>query len=281
MIIEYYGLSEIGPVREDNQDSFRLPDGSFPDLPGKLFGIADGMGGYSHGELASTLALDALYRVYYREESPKNINRVLQKGVEAANLAVVNEARRLSVQHMGTTLTALAFSPGHPNHHNRLHLAHIGDSRAYLIRDGSAICLTNDHTVVGDLLRMHVLTPEQVRTHARRSILTRAIGLALFIQPEISSIELYDNDRLILCSDGAWSSVQDEELGRLAHHETDMEKLSKNIINLALEHGSDDNLSVVSIHLQTLGSMPKNGKVKRGWLERIFPGPLQKNDRME
>ena len=271
MIIDYYGLSEIGPVREDNQDTIRLPDRSSNSQPGTLFGIADGMGGYSHGGLASSLALEALYSVYHQAANPQKMPRILQRGVEAANLAVVNEARRQAIQKMGTTLTALALDPmSGRGGKNQLHLAHVGDSRAYLVRKKKVTCLTNDHTVVGDLLRMRVLTPDQVRTHARRSVLTRAVGLALFVQPEFTSIELHEDDRLILCTDGLWAAVPDEEFERIAQNENNMERMCKNAIELALENDSDDNLSVISIHIQSLDQVSNNGKSQKSWLQRIF-----------
>jgi PPM family protein phosphatase len=278
MIIDYYGMSETGPIREDNQDSIHLPDQLNNLYPGILFGVADGMGGFSHGGLASALALEALYTVYSQNGQPKKIQQTLNRGIEAANLAVVNEAHRLAINKMGTTLTALVFDPlGNNGTQNKLHIAHIGDSRAYLIRNGKVECLTNDHTVVGDLLRMRVITQDQVRTHARRSILTRAIGLALFIQPEFTAIQLHEDDRILLCTDGLWAAIHDEEFSRISHNEMNMENLCKNAINQALENGSDDNLSIIAIHVKTLPPV-KNGKANPSWLQRIFSSQNSQHD---
>jgi PPM family protein phosphatase len=270
MVIDYFGLSDIGPIREDNQDTIHLPDTSMESQNGYLFGVADGMGGFSHGGVASSLALEALSTVYNQNGKPQRIPQTLRKGIDAANLAVVNEANRLSVNQMGTTLTALAFEPIELNRtQNRLHVGHIGDSRAYLIRERKVECLTNDHTVVGDLLRMRVLTQNQVRTHARRSVLTRAIGLGLFIQPEFTVLNLQEDDRIILCTDGLWAAIQDEEFGHISNGVDDMEKVCKDAIDLALDHGTDDNLSVVAIHVKSLQG-GENGKVHKSWIQRIF-----------
>jgi len=106
---------------------------------------------------------------------------------------------------MGTTLTA-AYILG-----NTLYLAHVGDSRAYLIRDGRLVCLTSDHTMVGDMVRSKLISHDKIRTHAQRSYLTKSLGTTLFVQPDITQQKLREGDRLILCSDGVWSVVEDEE----------------------------------------------------------------------
>ena len=111
---------------------------------------------------------------------------------------------------MGTTLTAVGIRG------RRLWIAHAGDSRAYLVRHGRSRCLTEDHTAVGDLVRMNIISKDKVRTHAHRSILTRAVGLGMFLQPDVLSMRLQAGDRMVLCSDGLWSSIEDEEIGSLA-----------------------------------------------------------------
>ena len=166
------------------------------------------MGGYSHGGLASQLALELLLKTIL-EEHRLPIMKALRRGVEASNLGVFQAAQRLGSGPIGTTLTSGVIQD------DQLYLAHVGDSRAYLIRDGQSTCLTNDHTTVGDLVRMKVLSPTQVRTHARRSILTKSVGLSLFVQPDLTQFGLVEGDRLILCSDGVWSVIQDEEFARL------------------------------------------------------------------
>jgi protein phosphatase len=147
---------------------------------------------------------------------------------------------------MGTTLTA-AYVLG-----DMLYLAHVGDSRAYLIRDGRSICLTEDHTTVGDMVRSKLISADKLRTHAQRSVLTRSIGTDLFVQPDIIQQKLKEGDRLVLCSDGVWSVLEDEEFARVISTSPSLDEVSQNLIDLALHHNTDDNASVVIFHLQKL-----------------------------
>ncbi len=240
------GLSHIGPARADNQDAIRLPDGAWAIERGLLYGLADGMGGYAHGGAASRLALEALFKTFHDGSDPRPVAKNLRRGVEAANLGVYQAAQRLGGIRMGTTLTAAAFTG------RTLHVAHVGDSRAYLVRDGRAVCLTRDHTAVGELVRMRVLSPDKVRTHAQRSILNRAAGLGLFVQPDMAELKLQEDDRVILCSDGLWSVVEDEELAQLARSAHGAQALSHDLVNLALARETDDNVSAVAIHFRRL-----------------------------
>jgi len=260
--IESSGLSVIGSIREDNQDSIYLPDGQYDSEMGLLFAVADGMGGYTHGSVASSLALEALVDALFDRDAPNP--RALVNGVENANIEVYKAAQRLSAGRMGTTLTA-AYVLG-----DSLHLAHIGDSRAYLVRDGRVACLTSDHTVVGDMARSKLISPGKVRTHAQRSVLTKAIGLGLFVQPDIMEHRLREGDRLVLCSDGAWSVIEDDEFVQAAS-ELSTEIISQNLIELALDRGTDDNVSVVVIHIQKLNSISVDPEPERrdNWLQKL------------
>ena len=222
--IDASGLSVTGLVREDNQDAILYPNGSAPVLAGSLHAVADGMGGYSHGGLASSTALKTLLSHLQRAHSVPP-QKALRKGVES-------------------------------------------DSRAYLIRDGGVRCLTSDHTVVADMVRSKLIGPEKLRTHAQRSVLTRAVGLGPFIQPELVRLRLQADDRLILCSDGLWSVVQDDEFGFYTGQVPNVRALSQALVDLALERGTDDNCSVVTIHIPgfqsaTAADEPSH---ERGWL---------------
>jgi serine/threonine protein phosphatase PrpC len=246
--IESSGLSIVGPVREDNQDSIHLPHGEQAVTPGLLFAVADGMGGYAHGGVASLLALES-FSSTLASQNGSPIPKTLQRSVENANLRVFQKAQQLSAGRMGTTLTA-AYVFGEV-----LHLAHVGDSRAYLIRDGRATCLTTDHTTVGDMVRAKILSPEKIRTHAQRSILTRAVGIGLFVQPDIIQKKLREDDRLVLCSDGVWSVIEDDDFARVAAERAPADLISQNLIDLALQNETDDNASVVVIHLKKLAAV--------------------------
>jgi PPM family protein phosphatase len=240
--IEVGGLSVMGPVREDNQDAILYPNGAAPGLAGMLHAVADGMGGYSHGGIASSTALKSLTACLQGSPSLPP-HRALRKGMERANLDVYRIAQKMGAGRMGTTLTAACLVGEH------LHLVHVGDSRLYLVRDGRSKCLTSDHTLVADMVRSRLISPDKVRTHAQRSILTRAVGLGLFIQPELVKIRLKADDRLILCSDGVWSVIQDDEFALLAGQARDTHTLSQALVDLALERQTDDNCSVVAVHI--------------------------------
>jgi len=266
--IESGGLSVIGPVREDNQDTIHFPNGDRPVGRGLLFAIADGMGGYAHGGMASTLALESLTGAL-TSQNGNSITRTLQRGVEAANIKIYQKARQLDVGRMGTTLTA-AYVIG-----DMLYLVHVGDSRAYLVRDGRAICLTEDHTTVGDMVRSKLISRDKIRTHAQRSVLTKSVGLDLFVQPDITQQKLREGDRLILCSDGVWSVIEDEEFAQVASKTSSVNEISQNLVNLALHHHTDDNASVVVFHLRKLVPVSmeqdtRNPKITSNWFQNLW-----------
>jgi serine/threonine protein phosphatase PrpC len=259
---ESAGLSITGPVREDNQDSILLPNPSAPNFPGSLHAVADGMGGYANGGLASNLAVQNLLRIVRSSEISSPPSKALQQAMQVINLEVYKASQQIGNGKMGTTLTATYIFG------NLLYLLHVGDSRAYLVRAGQASCLTSDHTVVGDLVRSRLIPSENIRSHAQRSVLTRAIGLGLFVQPELTQTKLQAGDRIILCSDGVWSVIEDNEFAEQCAQEGDVHSLAQNLVDLALERETDDNCSVVVIHIrgfryQTFEEEPRK---ERGWL---------------
>jgi PPM family protein phosphatase len=265
---DYSGLSHIGPVREDNQDSIQLPDGHPFEERGWLVAVADGMGGYAHGQVASKLALEKMFDVVYGEKILP-AESALKRGVEMANLGVFKLAQQMGAGRMGTTITAACVVG------NQLLLAHVGDSRAYLIRDHRAMCLTEDHTTVGELVRIKVLSQDKVRTHAQRSILTRGVGLTMFVKPDITKHTLKPGDRLVLCSDGVWSVIEDHEFAEVSKHSKRAHDLSQNLIDLALKRETDDNASAIAVHIHSLTPSPaSNGNGRdafapiKDWLSR-------------
>ena len=255
--LESSAASHIGPIRDENQDAVRLPDSALLAEKGGLFAIADGMGRYANGALASHLALEALYESFYQNQEA-SFQAALRRGIDSANYKVYKASQQLNVGLMGTTLTA-AYIYG-----KTLQVAHVGDSRLYLVRDQSAVCLTDDHTTVGELVRMRVLSPDKVRGHAQRSILTRGIGLDMFIKADFSQFGLEENDFLILCSDGLWSVIEDHEFADLAGATPSADQLSKNMVDLALERNSEDNISTVVIYVRRLAEGGVQGPVSKG-----------------
>ena len=249
--IEVHGLSDTGQVRQDNQDAIRAcrHDDELTALHGHLYGIADGMGGFAHGGIASALALETLFKTFYGNPGSAPLAR-LKQGVQEANLGIYQTAGRMGVGRMGTTLTAVHLT-GHT-----LNVAHVGDSRAYLIRAGVASILTNDHTRVGDLVRMRLLSPDKVRTHAQRSVLNKCLGLEMFVQPDVFNVPVFPGDQIVLCTDGIWGVIEDQEFAGFAAAEPSVERYNQVVVDEALRRGSDDNVSVLSLRLHTLNGAP-------------------------
>jgi len=240
------GISDTGTQRTDNQDAFRMADASGDNLRLRaLFAVADGMGGLQHGRFASHVALQVFFESFLRNR-PARPERSMRASMEEAHFGLQQSMHALGIPQMGTTLTA-AYVDG-----SRLYLAHIGDSRAYLLRDGRAECLTHDHTTVGEMARMHLLAPEKIRGHVRRSELTKGLGLGLFVQPDTLHVDLHKSDRILLCTDGVWSEIEDGEIADLSSGCDSPRVFGRARIGLAMERGSEDNVSAIVIQLDEL-----------------------------
>jgi protein phosphatase len=265
--VEAYGHSETGTVREDNQDSFRihkLDDHQVAASHGHLYAVADGMGGYSHGGVASTTALELFYASFYGSNSGQP-GQKLKQAVQNANIGVYQMAQRMGAVRMGTTLSAANIVG------NELHIAHVGDSRIYLVRDGKATSLTNDHTMVGELVRARILSPDKVRTHYQRSVLNKCLGIDLFVQPDVSRVPLQEGDVIVLCSDGLWSVLEDDAIAEVASQEPDPQTVSQRLIERALDAQSDDNVSAVTVRVQQLADAPARTTQRRSFsLQGLF-----------
>ncbi len=264
--IESHSLSHVGKVRRDNQDAVRLcdPSDEFSAGVGHLYGIADGMGGYAHGGVASSLALQTFFETFYAANGVSPLQK-FRVSIQNANLSVYQTAQRMAAGRMGTTLTAVNIIG------KKIYIGHVGDSRAYLIRGNKSTCLTNDHTRVGELVRMRVLSPEKVRTHSQRSVLEKCLGLTLFVQPDIFQVPVQEEDVIVLCTDGVWSVVEDNEFAHLANDAKSAKDLSQRIFDLAMNRDSDDNLSIVVLYLRHLTDVGATEERKRFWtLPNIF-----------
>ena len=242
-----HGLSETGNVRPNNQDAIRFhepQDKPTLESHGMLYAVADGMGGYEHGDLASSLALETFFKTFYAG-TPNKSPQTLRQGIKTANQVLMQEAQRLQ-SRMGTTLSAINLV-GH-----ECHIAHIGDSRIYQVRGRKGVCLTKDHTAVGQLVRMRLLSPDKVRTHERRSMLEKCLGLHMFVQPDVQRCSVEEGDYFVLCTDGIWGYVEDDEFTRIVQESRHPEAIGASLFELALSRESDDNLSVLVIQVQKL-----------------------------
>jgi PPM family protein phosphatase len=227
------GGTDVGRVREGNEDAYLVAD--------SVFAVADGMGGHLAGEIASAKALEPVEaldgKVYADAEEAVS---ALRDAVHQANQTVSQMAEDEPLYRgMGTTLTAVLVEG------RRLHVAHVGDSRAYLLRDGTFNQLTDDHTLVQHLIDEGQISREEAATHPQRSIITRAIGVAREVEVDSMTLDLEPGDQLLLCSDGLTGVVSDEEIERALGSDEDEDKIIRGLIEQANEGGGPDNITVV------------------------------------
>jgi protein phosphatase len=229
--------TETGRVRKKNEDNFCI----CPDIG--LFAIADGMGGHQAGEIASRLATQKLadfIRTYLRQYSDQET--LLTRGMQEINQQIyLISQQNKRYRGMGTTLTAVLIQ------NNHLYLSHIGDSRLYLLRQEQIKQLTEDHTVVQNLVASGTITADQARVHPKRHILTRALGIDSSIKADISQINLKAQDKILLCTDGLTNYVTPEEIHHLVSNMAEVKQAVHNLTEMALERGGADNITVILV----------------------------------
>jgi len=243
--------TDIGQVRNHNEDFVAVCDPTEPDqkLKGRLFIVADGMGGYQAGEVASRLAAETVQREYYADPSDEPVTR-LQNAVQAANTQVYQSAHGDRAHAgMGTTVVVTAIL------NNKACIASVGDSRAYLVRNGEIIQITQDHSLVGEQIRAGLLTKEQARTHPQRNVITRALGSQPVVQVDTFEGDLANGDILFMCSDGLTGHVPES---RLTETVTALppDQAVQRLIELANQDGGTDNISVIVLRAGTLAPAP-------------------------
>lgn len=231
--LSFGSRTDVGHVRDHNEDSLIV-------VP-PLFAVADGMGGHEAGEVASELTIKTL-----EELAPNHPDaQALERAVEAANLNVLRApSDGIGREGMGTTLTA-AMVEG-----ERLLIAQVGDSRAYLLHEGELQQLTRDHSLMMDLIEAGQITPEQARVHPNRSVITRAIGSDPNMKPDIYELNIASGDRLLLCSDGLSTMLEDDEIQSVMRHTPDPQQCASNLVDAALQAGGYDNVTVVVVDVE-------------------------------
>jgi protein phosphatase len=229
--------TDPGLQRENNEDAARaLPERG-------LFVVADGMGGHVAGEVASRVASDALVEVVVSAPPPRRIRDEAARLGEAlitANSAVRREAERLELEGMGTTLTALLLRG------RTATLAHVGDSRAYLVREGELRQLTRDHTLVAMLVESGALEPEEAVGHPERHVLTRALGTHGTVHPDVSQLRIPRTGRFLLSSDGLHDVVPEREILELAVGD-DLDEAVRRLVDATRSYGAPDNVTVLLV----------------------------------
>lgn len=242
IVIRGSGRSDPGRTREANEDAFAQVTPEDPVLverKGHLLAVADGLGGHAAGEVASATTLDALVEAYFAPTSPSRVEPALQRAIQAANLRVHDRSRQdPRWQAMQSTLSCLVLAGSFG------YVGHVGDSRVYHLREGRLVQLTSDHSEAAELVRLRLAKPESLSYHPRRNVLTRTIGGQLFLRPDFQRVGLRPDDVFVLCSDGLWSEVTDDEI-RSAALEREPEEACVHLVELQRSRASQDNVTVV------------------------------------
>ena len=236
-----YGLTDRGKIRKENQDTLRylLPD----DGDSAILVVCDGMGGAQAGELASTLAAEEFFGcvVDALGKGGAELAELVREGAELANHTVYSRSlKEPGTKGMGTTLVA-AIIRG-----DECVIVNVGDSRAYLIGNGSIMRVTRDHSLVEELVARGELTREAARTHPRKNVITRALGVDQKVKSDIFEAALHEGDILLLCTDGLSNVVLDEEILKTASSSRSMESLCRKLMKIALRRGAPDNVTVLA-----------------------------------
>jgi serine/threonine protein phosphatase PrpC len=228
-------LSDVGTNRSNNEDSC----GHLVEAPDAvLFAIADGVGGYEGGEVASKMAIEITLAAYRDSPREWGAGKRLHRAVQRANIEVYNFASTVpELRRMATTLTAVAVENG------TLNAAHIGDCRLYLLRAGKIMQMSKDHTMVGERVRMGLMSEARARTHPDRGALLRSLGRELIVSVDSIRMPLHRGDELILCSDGLYNVIEPDELVMLTR-EFSVDDGCKKLIRNANDRGTPDNLTV-------------------------------------
>lgn len=248
--ISFGSRTDIGYVRDHNEDSLII-------IP-PLFAVADGMGGHEAGEIASEITVNTL-----AELAPSHFDAEgLTAAVEAANYNVMKAPRQgIGRDGMGTTLTA-AMLEG-----ERLLIAQVGDSRAYLLHKGHLQQITRDHSLMADLIEAGQITPEEARVHPNRSVITRAIGSDIHMRPDIYELNVDAGDRILLCSDGLSSMISNNAIESIMRRQSDAQHCADELVTAALENGGADNVTVVVADVPGFSEVREK---KRAHKSRVF-----------
>ena len=259
------GVTDVGRVRSNNEDCFRIVE------PLNLFVLSDGMGGEAHGEVASALAVETIVKYCTDAESGQaptpygnsepiwsEKTKWLTSATHLANKNIYESAEAHPEQHgMGATVTA-AWING-----SKLSIAHVGDSRAYLLRGGTLQQLTSDHSLVAEQVRRGILTAAEAEESEMQSVLLRALGALPDIEVDTDEHLLFARDILLLCCDGLTRMVTEPEIAGTLQVESDPARAAQRLVELANERGGVDNITVIIVRI---------GAESRGWFSWLFGG---------
>ncbi|HEX6595937.1 MAG TPA: Stp1/IreP family PP2C-type Ser/Thr phosphatase [Acidimicrobiales bacterium] len=225
--------TDVGRVRQINEDRYLVGEG--------LYAVADGVGGHQAGEVAAQASVEALAS-NFTERTTEGLVAAVQEASRAVwRLAQENTERR----GMGTTLTVLALVEQEGE--DVMAIANVGDSRAYLFQRGDLVQVTEDHSLVEELVREGQLTPEEAQVHPQRSIITRALGMEAEVQVDAWTLTPYAGDRIVLCSDGLTNEVTTDKIASVLRHLSDPQEAARELVRQARANGGNDNITVVVV----------------------------------
>lgn len=239
-----FANTDVGKARDRNEDFYYASD---PREELKLYILADGMGGYNGGEIASRLATSAIKN--YMEtnfpqtdlEEKENVLSLIKNAIEYANMVVYEKSKEdIALEGMGTTIEVCVVL------NNRVFIGHIGDSRIYRIRKGIIRKLTQDHSYVEKLVKDGTITREEAQTHPKKNMLTKALGCTSYVEPDVTIKGFLKEDVLVMCSDGLTNMVTEEEIYQFIT--TDIREANKRLIERANDLGGYDNSTVVILY---------------------------------
>lgn len=246
------GQTDVGLRRDRNEDSFGLFPPPDPDHPA-LYIVADGMGGHAGGEIASALAVDQIATAF-ANSAETNLQQRIAQAVRAANEAILEDSFTTAERRgMGTTIVCAVVQGA------RLIRAHVGDSRLYRIRDDEISRLTEDHSWVEEQLRAGLISADEARTSARRNLITRALGISIEVQVDLSEHAIVAGDRYLLCTDGLSNQVDDDEIRSIVTSLPPQQACEK-LIELANERGGPDNITALVVRI---GAVSESAGVER------------------
>lgn len=251
MDVEFAELSDVGRVREGNEDYLGHALPAAPEevrARGWLFALADGVGGHDLGEVASHTAIESVL-TGFREATPGEPHAsLLTNLVRTANTRVIDagHAAASGGLSMATTIVACALR------YDRAAVAHVGDSRCYLIRRGQPNLLTRDHTIANEHVRLKLLSKEDAAHAGTRHMLSRSLGNDLTVKVEVNEHQVFAGDVLLLCSDGLHGSVEASEMAAIAGHGGDLSTAAKRLVDIANQRDGSDNISLQMIRVRSV-----------------------------
>ena len=240
MKLRHSARTDVGKTRDHNEDSYGVGEGEQVEQMGQLLVVCDGMGGHAAGEVASQLAVATILSSYYGDDSDDR-PQSLEQAFEQANALVYAQGRG----SMGTTGVAALI------HHDALHVANVGDSRAYLIRDGEIRQISRDHSFVGDQVAAGLITAEQARLSPHRNVITRALGYQADVTIDLFRMPLQIGDLILLSSDGMHGLITDAEILEIVGS-MPPDQASQRLIDLANRRGGTDNITVLIARVDAL-----------------------------